>query len=103
MNASFCNSVPNLSLCKEAAPLEEQTELSNGKRRPRRDRGRAMGNAWTPWPTECVGVDTNDAEAAAEVTSKDMEEMLPEATPEQRKRVVGPVHGGQEPEAVQPE
>ena len=44
------------------------------------------GQRMEPLPLEKMDIDDKEA-ASAEVTSKDVEEMLPEVTPEERKRV----------------
>ena len=55
----------------------------------------ATVNAWTPLPPQAV-----ETKATAEVTSKNVEEMLPEATPGGAQTDFGLVHGGQRQEAA---
>ena len=47
----------------------------------------AMVNAWTPLPAENMDIDRKEA-APVEVTSKEVDAMLPDATPEEGKRVM---------------
>ena len=75
--------------CNPLVPQQARTRRSTrappGSSRFGAARGR---DAWTTLPFERLDVDDKEAEATAEVTSKDVEKMLLAATPEERKRVL---------------